>query len=114
MNAILKVESTKAKARFASLPKQAQAQDLAITRHGRIEAYVLSPERYAHLASIARVGADTMAGLDADFDALVARMQTPAHTRAVARIASAPLEAVLTAGMSATKKRVRKLRKQSV
>lgn len=114
MSAILKIESTKAKARFAALPRQARDQDVAITRHGRIEAYVLSPERYTQLASVARVGADAMATLDAGFDALVARMQTPAHARAVARAANAPLDAILAPSAPSVVKRARKSRKPSV
>lgn len=113
MNAIVKLEATKAKARFAALPAKAQESDVAITRHGRIEAYVLSPERYAHLAAIDRVGGDVMQQLDADFEASVARMQSAAHARAIKRIASAPLDEVLATSTSkkpACKPRTRKPR----
>lgn len=113
MNAIVQLEATKAKARFAALPAKARTHDVAITRHGRIEAYVLSPQRYAHLAAVDRVGADVMAKLDAGFDAQVARMQTAAHRRAVDRIASAPLAEIVAAGTQvkpARKSRPRKRR----
>lgn len=100
MNAIIKLEATKAKARFAALPTQAQAHDVAITRHGRVEAYVLSPERYAHLAAIDRVGADALQKLDAAFAAQVARMQTVPHARATERLATAPLATILAAGLA--------------
>lgn len=99
MNAILKIESTRAKSRFAALPKQAKSRDVAITRHGHVQAYVLSPERYDHLASIDRAGEDVLDKLDRQFDALVSRMQSPDHRRAVDRIASAPLSTILAVGI---------------
>lgn len=98
MSAIVEIESTKAKAGFASLPERAKSGDLAITRHGRVQAYVLSPERYAHLAAIDHVGTDLMQTLDGDFESLVTRMQSPVHARAVQALVSAPLEIVLAGG----------------
>lgn len=95
MSAILELESTKAKARFASLAKQAKTRDVAITRHGHVQAYVLSPERYAHLAAIDTIGTHAMQQLDQDFEALVARMQSGAHARAADKLASIPPDAVL-------------------
>lgn len=95
MSAILEIESTKAKARFASLPGQAKTRDVAITRHGHIQAYVLSPERYAHLSSVDRVGVAAMQNLEADFAGLVARMQSATHAQATERLATAPLETIL-------------------
>lgn len=109
MGATLKIESTKAKARFASLPAQAKTRDVAITRHGRIQAYVLSPERYAHLSSVDHAGADVMRKLDDEFDALVARMQSTTHTRISERLATEPLEAIIAD--AASSKPARKPRK---
>lgn len=104
MGTVLEIESTKAKTRFASLARQAQARDIAITRHGHVQAYVLSPERYAHLAAVDLIGTDAMQQLDQDFDALVARMQSGAHTRAADKLASASPDAVLADAL-ATKPR---------
>jgi PHD/YefM family antitoxin component YafN of YafNO toxin-antitoxin module len=113
VNAVFKIESTKAKSGFAALPRQAKSRDVAITRHGQVQAYVLSPERYDHLSSIARIGEDVMQKLDNEFDALVARMQTPAHRRAVERIASEPLSTILASGALAKPARKIRARKKS-
>ncbi|HEX7342506.1 MAG TPA: type II toxin-antitoxin system Phd/YefM family antitoxin [Rhodanobacteraceae bacterium] len=110
MGTIIEIEATRAKARFASLPEQAQTQDVAITRHGHIQAYVLSPERYAALAAVDRVGADAMHKLDDAFAALVARMQSGSHARAATRLATAPLDTILASTQPA--KPVRKPRKR--
>lgn len=113
MSAVRKIESTKAKSGFAALPRQAKSRDVAITRHGQVQAYVLSPERYDHLSSVARIGEDVMQKLDGEFDALVARMQTPVHRRAVERIASEPLSAILASGAMAKPARKKLARKKS-
>jgi hypothetical protein len=114
MNAILEIESTKAKAKFAALPAKAQAADVAITRHGRIQAYLLSPERYAHLAAVDKVGGDVLRNLDGDLNALVARMQSATHARAAERIASAPIAEILAASAKAKPARKARPRKPSV
>lgn len=113
MNAILEIESTKAKAKFAALPTQAKAADVAITRHGRVQAYLLSPERYAHLAAVDKVGGDVLRNLDDDLDALVARMQSAAHARAADRISAAPLADILAAGVKPKPARKQRKRKAS-
>jgi len=113
VSTVFKIESTKAKSGFAALPRQAKARDVAITRHGQVQAYVLSPERYDHLSSIARMGEDVMQKLDNEFDALVARMQTPAHQRAVERIAAEPLSTILASGALAKPPRKNRYRKKS-
>lgn len=91
----IEIEATRAKTRFAALTGEAQRRDVAITRHGRIEAYVVSPQRYSYLAAVADVGEDVMRDFQARFDALSRRMQTRAQARAMERIASAPLPEIL-------------------
>lgn len=113
MSSVVKIESTRAKAHFASLPTQAQNGDLAITRHGRVQAYMLSPARYAQLAAVDRVGEDVMHKLDGDFDALVARMQGAAQARIVKRTAAAPLDTILAAAPPSAPARKPRRRKQA-
>jgi PHD/YefM family antitoxin component YafN of YafNO toxin-antitoxin module len=103
---VVKVESTKAKGEFARLPKRARASDVAITRHGRIQAYVLSPDRYQSLVAIAEVGKDSLEKLDDELDALFARMQTASHRKVVHALETLPLSDILAAG--ALKPRARK------
>ncbi|MGH8191976.1 MAG: hypothetical protein ACREP2_11070, partial [Rhodanobacteraceae bacterium] len=101
MPSTIEIEATKAKTRFAALTGEARRRDVAITRHGRIEAYVLSPERYGYLTAVADVGEDVMHDFRDRFDALYRRMQTQTQTRAMARIAAAPLAEILAAGAPA-------------
>lgn len=114
MNAILEIESTRAKAKFAALPTQAKAADVAITRHGRVQAYLLSPERYAHLSAVDKVGGEVLRSLEDELDARMARMQSAAHARAVDRITTAPLTDILAAGRKAKPARKPRKRKASV
>lgn len=107
---VVKLESTKAKAGFAKLPERARNGDVALTRHGRIQAYVLSPDRYASLVGIAEVGKDELQKLDEEFEALVARMQTPRQQKAIQAIATLPLSEILAQG--ALKARTRKTAKR--
>lgn len=98
MKNLVKLESTKAKAAFAKLPARAASSDVAITRHGRIQAYVLSPDRYTSLVSVAEVGADPLRKLEDEFKALVEGMQKPAHRRAVHELGTLPLGEILRIG----------------
>jgi len=110
MSTVTKVEATKAKSGFAKLPAQAQANDVAITRHGRIQAYVVSPDRYTSLVSTSRVAEEPLKKLEDEFEALVARMQGESHRRAVRALETLPLSEILAAGARSAKHRPGKMR----
>lgn len=95
---VVKVEATRAKSTFAKLPARARASDLAITRHGHVQAYVVSPDRYRALVSASSLGKGALQKLDDDFEAMVAAMQTSAHQKAVKSIETLPLEQILASG----------------
>ncbi len=95
---MVKIETGKAKATFSEIKKRAQTQDIAITRHGKIEAYLISPDRYSSFVSIAEVGPDPLRKLEDEFKALVAGMQTPVHRRAMRKLRTLPLEEILRIG----------------
>lgn len=98
MSDVLKVPSTKAKARFGELEGHAEKRDVAVMDHARRKFMVIAPRRYDELLAIARVGKDRLRRLDEQFDALVAGMQTEAHAAAVERIAVLPLDDILAQG----------------
>lgn len=111
MSSIIEIKATKAKTRFAALAGEARRRDVAITRHGRIEAYLVSPERYSHLTTIADIGEDVLHDFQARFDALYRRMQTRAQARAMERMTATPLAEILAvsapAGRAAPKRKRR-------
>jgi len=70
-----------AKNQFGEALKTALAEgEVGITRYGRVEAYVLSAERYATLTRSPEAELDL---LTAHFDEMVARMQTTESRAAV-------------------------------
>lgn len=95
---VIQIESTRAKAGFSRLPSEAAVNDLAITKHGAIEAYVLSPSRYRRLIALDLAGAEPLQRLEAEFHELVAGMQTPEHAAAADRLATDSLENILAGG----------------
>src|SRR5688572_29739353 len=107
---VLKVESTKAKSGFAHLPAQARSNDVAITRHGRVQAYVVSPDRYQSLTAVAEVDRDALQRLQDEFDTLVAGMQGTAHARAVDAVERLPLGRILAEGALKTGARSAKVK----
>lgn len=95
---MFKIETGKAKASFSEIKKRAQTQDIAITRHGKVEAYMISPDRYSSFVSISEVGPDPLRKLEDEFKALVAGMQTPSHRRAMRGLRTLPLREILRVG----------------
>lgn len=105
MTQAMKVESTKAKARFGQLEDRAEKKDVIVTDHGRRKFVVIAPKRYDALLAIERVGKDRLQQLDEDFEALVAGMQGKAHARAAAGLATRPLSEILARGALRAKPR---------
>jgi PHD/YefM family antitoxin component YafN of YafNO toxin-antitoxin module len=95
---MLKIETGKAKAAFSEIKKRAQTQDIAITRHGKVEAYLVSPERYDRFLAVSEASPDSLKKLEDEYFAMFERMQTPAAARAYHALATKPLEEILAEG----------------
>lgn len=95
---MLKIETGKAKANFSALKKRAQTQDVAITKHGKVEAYLVSPERYDRFLAVAETAPDSLKKLEDEYRRRFERMQTP-HARKVLReMKTKPLPDILAEG----------------
>ncbi|MGH8159218.1 MAG: type II toxin-antitoxin system Phd/YefM family antitoxin [Rhodanobacter sp.] len=88
---VASIASTDAKNNFADLVERVLTADgpVAITRNGQPKLVMLSLPQYQRLVDAA---VDPLASLESEFDALVARMQTPA--------ARAGIDALMGAGPS--------------
>lgn len=98
---VVKVEATKAKSTFAELHARAQTVDVAITKHGHVQAYLVSPRRYRLLDAVSGSGQTTLRKLDEAFDEMFARMQQEPHRKAVEAIEAMPLSTILANGAMA-------------
>lgn len=95
---MLKVETGKAKANFSAIKKRARTQDVAITKHGKVEAYLVSPERYDHFMNVAEAAPDALKKLEDEYQQLYERMQTPEAERFYRSLKTTPLEKILADG----------------
>jgi prevent-host-death family protein len=98
---VVKVDATKAKNAFAELHARAQRTDVAITKHGHVQAYLVSPSRYRLLEAVSGPGQATLRRLDEAFDEMVARMQQEPHRKAIDAIETMSLSNILAAGAMA-------------
>ena len=74
--AVSYIPATQAKNQFASVLEDVmQGRDVVITKHNSPKAVVMSVERFNALA---KASSPDLSALSADFDARLARMQTPA------------------------------------
>src|SRR6185312_8416921 len=94
------VSSTKAKTSFRELIQRAKRGPVFVTIHKKREAVVMSVDEYEQLLANQR---DPLADMAQHFDALVAKMQTPAHAAAVDALFSATPEELGEAAVRATK-----------
>jgi len=95
---MLKVETGKAKASFSALKKQARTQDVAITKHGKVEAYLVSPERYDRFVAVAETAPDSLRKLEDEYRRRFEQMQTPVARKAYRELMTLPLETILAEG----------------
>lgn len=95
---MLKVETGKAKANFSALKKRAQTQDVAITRHGKVEAYLVSPERYDRFLAVAETAPDAIKRLEDEYRRRFEKMQDPAMVRVLREMKAKPLAEILAEG----------------
>lgn len=73
------ISATVLKNKFSDVARLASREPLAITRHNRRDFVILKSEHYDEIQRSRRA---TLDGLTAEFDQLVARMQTPKAKRA--------------------------------
>lgn len=95
---MFKIETGKAKAAFSEIKKRAQHQDVAVTRHGKVEVYLVSPERYERFLGVAEAAPDSLQKLEAEFKQMCEQMQTPRARKAYRELATLPLEEILARG----------------
>lgn len=95
---MLKVETGKAKANFSAIKKRARTQDVAITKHGKVEAYLVSPERYDRFLAVAETAPDSLRKLEDEYRRRFEKMQTPAARKVYRELMTLPLETILAEG----------------
>jgi len=95
---VLKIETGKAKAAFSEIKKRARTEDVAVTRHGKVEVYLVSPERYDQFMKVAEAAPDSLKQLEDEYRQLYERMQTPAAERFYRSLKTTPLEKILANG----------------
>ena len=97
------VTASEAKAEFARvLEIAAEGRAVVVTKHDAPKAVVISVETFNALAAAAETNLDT---LDREFDALLARMQTPKARRAMKTAFDASGRQVGQAAVAATRRR---------
>ena len=99
---MLKIETGKAKASFSALKKRARTQDVAITKHGVVEAYVISPERYDKFVAVAETAPDALRKLEDEYRRRFDEMQTPAARKVLREMKTKPWQEILAEGALAS------------
>ncbi|HUR40046.1 MAG TPA: type II toxin-antitoxin system Phd/YefM family antitoxin [Verrucomicrobiae bacterium] len=95
---MFKIETGKAKAAFSQIKKRAQTQDVAVTRHGKVEVYMVSPERYERFLGVAEAAPDSLKKLEDEYRRMFEKMQSPGAQKAYRELATLPLEEILARG----------------
>lgn len=95
---MLKIETGRAKATFSEVKKRARTEDVAVTRHGKVEVYLVSPERYDQFMKVAEAAPDAIKKLEDEYRQLFEKMQTPEAGRFYRSLATTPLEEILAKG----------------
>lgn len=97
------VTASDAKTEFAQILEiAARGGAVVVTKHGAPKAIVLSVENFNTLAAAAETNLDT---LDREFDALLARMQTPKVRRGLKTAFDASSQQLGQAAVAATRRR---------
>ena len=103
MLALSSVTASEAKTEFARvLEIAARGGGVVVTKHDAPKAIVLSVENFNALAAAAETNLDT---LDREFDALLARMQTPKARRGMKTAFDASGQQLGQAAVAATRRR---------
>lgn len=98
------ISATRLKNKFSEVIRQASRAPLAVTRHHRREFVILSAEQYEELQQSRRAPLDD---LTAEFDQLVAGMNTAKSKRAAEGLFSADARTLGEAAMNASRKTTR-------
>src|SRR5205814_6511566 len=103
---LAKVPATEFKNRFAAMfEKAALGEPIAITKHDTPKAVLIS---YAEFQSLMRARSAGLGELEAEFDALLSRMQAPKAKAGMAAAFEAPPGKIARAAMKAVRKRTRR------
>jgi len=103
---IERMNATEAKNRFGDvLEKAANNTAVSLMKHGKVAAYVISPEMYERLNRQMKIAQEPLEQLERDFDEMVARMQSP-ESLAAAR-------SLMTIDAAALRASVRRTRRKS-
>ena len=86
VDSLPEVTASVLKNKFSDVARLASREPLAVTRHNRREFVILTAEQYEELQQSRRAALET---LRAEFDQLVARMNTPKAKRAASSLFSA-------------------------
>jgi antitoxin Phd len=96
---LTQVPATRFKNELAAMFEQAaRGRPVAITRHGAPKAVLISYEEFQALAA---ARSPSLGALEAEFDALLAAMQSPASKRGLASAFDAPAAAIGRAAVKA-------------
>lgn len=97
----LLMDATEAKTNFGRMKDVAEKSVVAVTKRGAVSFYLVSPERYEAMKARMGVEDSALQALSADYDRMVAAMQTAQHAAAVDRLldaSDAELRTALSAG----------------
>ncbi|MEO7414805.1 MAG: type II toxin-antitoxin system Phd/YefM family antitoxin [Opitutaceae bacterium] len=99
--ALADISASDLKNKFSEVARLAAREPLAVTRHNRREYVILTAGQYEELQQSRRA---PLASLTAEFDQLVARMNTPKAKRATAALFSASSKALGQAALKARRR----------
>lgn len=86
------IEVTAARSNFAQLGPQARQAPVQVTRHGKVEFVVISPELFAALEASGAAPANELERMQASFEAMVQGMQSEQSAAAYDAVANLPAE----------------------
>lgn len=104
------IDASSAKNAFGTLAAKARRAPVEITRHGRVESVLISPELYERVKALDLIGKSELEQLQNRFDQLVAQMQSKASSDAYAALGALDADALAGAVAKARKQ----LKKQQV
>lgn len=86
--AAMQMDTTALKKSMGQLRRSLQDNVIEVTKHGKREAVILDPDKFDKLKALAGANRPAVADLEAQYDAMVAGMQTKAHDRVMDRLKS--------------------------
>lgn len=86
--ATVQMDTTALKKSMGQLRRSLQDHVIEVTKHGKREAVILDPDKFDRLTALAGTNRLGVAELEAQYDAMVAGMQTKEHDKAMDRLKS--------------------------